>query len=64
MYNVFSMYWGCDELTVYICKCLFSFESKGEAERCPDCGGMNVRHATEKETAEHLENKAKYADKK
>ena len=42
-------------LVVYICaKCLFSFERLGEVESCPDCGSVNIRHATDEEQSEYL----------
>ena len=45
-------------MAVYICKCLFCFESKGEPGACPDCGGINVRYASDEEAAEYERNKA------
>jgi rRNA maturation endonuclease Nob1 len=44
-------------LAVYICKCGFSFERLGDADQCPDCGGRNVRFATDSEAAEHRRNR-------
>jgi hypothetical protein len=43
-------------LAIYICKCGFSFESTSNPERCPDCGGLNVRNANSAEAAEHRRN--------
>lgn len=54
---------GCDDMAVYICKCLFCFESVGEPERCPDCGGINVRYTTDEEAAEYARNKAETREK-
>jgi len=46
-------------MVVYVCcKCLFSFMRSGEVDRCPDCGSVNVRHATSQEAAEYERNKA------
>lgn len=45
-------------MAVYICKCGFCFERAGAAEQqCPDCGGVNVRFADEKEKAEYRQNR-------
>ena len=51
-------------MAVFICKCLFCFESAGEPLTCPDCGGMNVRYATDEETAEYARNKAEGESRK
>lgn len=41
---------------VYTCKrCRYMFEEKEGAERCPDCGSLLIRHATDKERAEFFE---------
>ncbi len=46
-------------MTAYICsKCGFYFERSGDASQCPDCAGMNVSYATDKETEEHRQNRA------
>ncbi len=44
-------------MAVYICKCGFSFERAGDADRCPDCASMSVRFATEREIEEHRQNR-------
>ena len=41
--NPFKIYDFGNGSGSYICKCLFCFESRSEPERCPDCGGVNVR---------------------
>jgi predicted nucleic acid-binding Zn-ribbon protein len=45
-------------LAVYICKCGFPFERASEPDQCPDCGGKNVRYASEKEVEEYKQNRA------
>ena len=39
----------------YICEsCHYVFSAEELPHRCPDCGGLAVRPATEAETAEHF----------
>lgn len=39
----------------YICeRCQYVFSADEKPQRCPDCGEMMVRPATETEKAEHL----------
>jgi rRNA maturation endonuclease Nob1 len=41
---------------IYICdKCLFIFERVGEVDSCPDCGGPDIREATETEKGKFVE---------
>jgi hypothetical protein len=47
-------------LAVYVCtnrKCLFTFERAGRVDICEDCGGTNVRNASESEIQEYLRNR-------
>ncbi len=45
-------------MAVYVCKCGFSFERAGDADRCPDCANLSVRYATDKEAEEYRRNRA------
>ena len=40
-------------MAVYICKCGFCFERASDPDRCPDCGGGNVRYASKTEAEEY-----------
>ena len=43
---------------IYACnECLFLFEADQEPERCPDCGKVAVREATQSEVEEFLARK-------
>lgn len=43
---------------VFTCnKCLYTFEDISIPERCPDCGKIAVRIATEEEIKEYRQNK-------
>lgn len=52
-------------MAVYICcKCGFRFERKGDVQACPDCGHVNVREASEKESGDYLREKSPSSEKR
>ena len=49
-------------ILVYVCsKCRHVFKRSETPDICPDCGGVNIRHATSEELAEYERNQLEFS---